>query len=148
MYRDFTYIDDVIDAVVKLQKKINKILIYSILEEEPIKVNKFLEYIRENLNKKLIIQNVMKPKSDMSYTYSDKQTCIYLNLTKISLKDGVKKYVDWFKKYYLWRIKVKFGIIGLGRVVEKRVASVFLKEVKNAKVVAVYDIDRKKFKIY
>ena len=44
--------------------------------------------------------------------------------------------------------KVKFGIIGLGRVVEKRVASVFLKEVKNAEVVAVYDIDRKKFKIY
>ena len=40
--------------------------------------------------------------------------------------------------------KVKFGIIGLGRVVEKRVASVFLKEIKNAEVVAVYDIDRKK----
>ena len=40
--------------------------------------------------------------------------------------------------------KVKFGIIGLGRVIEKRVANVFLKEVKNAEVVAVYDKNKKK----
>ena len=40
--------------------------------------------------------------------------------------------------------KIKFGIIGLGRVIEKRVANVFLKEVKNAKVVAVYDKNKRK----
>ena len=70
---------------------------------KPIKVNKFLEYIRENLNNKLIIQNVVKPKSDMSYTYSDKNKLknLFKFKPKKSLKDGVKKYVDWFKKYYL-----------------------------------------------
>ena len=71
MYRDFTYIDDVIDAVVKITKKnTNKNFnLFNIGRGKPIKVNKFLEYIRENLNKKLIIQNVMKPKSDMSYLF-------------------------------------------------------------------------------
>lgn len=39
---------------------------------------------------------------------------------------------------------VKFGILGLGRVVEKRVCSVFANEITNAKVVAVFDKDKKK----
>jgi len=40
---------------------------------------------------------------------------------------------------------IKFGILGLGRVIDIRVANVFLdKEVKNSKVVAVYDKDKKK----
>ena len=40
---------------------------------------------------------------------------------------------------------IKFGILGLGRVVDIRVANVFLdKEVTDSKVVAVYDKDKKK----
>jgi len=105
LYRDFTYIDDVIDAVVKITKKNNNknFNLINIGGGKPIKVNKFLEYIRENLNNKLIIQNVVKPKSDMSYTYSNnnKLKNLFKYKPKISLKDGVKKYVDWFKKYYL-----------------------------------------------
>ena len=41
--------------------------------------------------------------------------------------------------------EIKFGILGLGRVVDIRVARVFLNnEVNNSKVVAVYDKDKKK----
>ena len=39
---------------------------------------------------------------------------------------------------------VKFGIFGLGRVVEKRVYSVFVSEITNSKVVAVFDKNPKK----
>jgi|TARA_Y100000294_G_scaffold177753_1_gene204627 predicted dehydrogenase len=41
---------------------------------------------------------------------------------------------------------IKFGILGLGRVVDIRVAKVFKSEVKQSKVVAVYDKDKKKNK--
>ena len=44
---------------------------------------------------------------------------------------------------------VNFGILGLGRVVEKRVANVFLKELHGSKVTNIFDIDinkKKKFK--
>ena len=40
---------------------------------------------------------------------------------------------------------VKFGIFGLGRVVEKRVYSVFVSEITNSKVVAVFDKNPKKY---
>ena len=39
---------------------------------------------------------------------------------------------------------VKFGIFGLGRVVENRVYSVFVSEITNSKVVAVFDKNPKK----
>ena len=40
--------------------------------------------------------------------------------------------------------KIKFGILGLGRVVENRVFKVFKNELKNSKVVSVFDKDKKK----
>ena len=43
---------------------------------------------------------------------------------------------------------ITFGILGLGRVVEKRLLSVFLKELKNAKVNIVYDKDKSKTNKY
>ena len=43
-------------------------------------------------------------------------------------------------------IYVNFGILGLGRVVEKRVGNVFLKELKGAKVTNIFDIDISKKK--
>ena len=42
--------------------------------------------------------------------------------------------------------KVKFGILGLGRVIEKRVAKVFSKELKHSRVSAVFDRNKKKNK--
>ncbi len=41
---------------------------------------------------------------------------------------------------------VNFGLLGLGRVVEKRVAEVFLKELRNAKIKNIFDKDKKKIK--
>ena len=41
---------------------------------------------------------------------------------------------------------VNFGILGLGRVVEKRVANVFLKELKGSKVKNIFDINKSKKK--
>ena len=40
--------------------------------------------------------------------------------------------------------KVKFGLFGLGSVVEGRVKNVFLKELKDSIITAVFDKDRKK----
>ena len=39
---------------------------------------------------------------------------------------------------------VSFGILGLGRVVQKRVATVFLNELKNSEVIGVFDKNIKK----
>ena len=43
---------------------------------------------------------------------------------------------------------ITFGILGLGRVIEKRVANVFLKELNNSKIIGVFDKDKKKNNFY
>ena len=43
---------------------------------------------------------------------------------------------------------MNFGILGLGRVIEKRVFNVFQKELKNSKVVCVFDKDKRKNNVY
>ena len=43
---------------------------------------------------------------------------------------------------------IKFGILGLGRVVENRVFKVFKNELKNSKVVSVFDKNNKKNEKY
>ena len=42
--------------------------------------------------------------------------------------------------------KVKFGIIGLGRVFDTRVSDVFLNELKNSEIIAICDKNKKKLK--
>ena len=44
--------------------------------------------------------------------------------------------------------KVSFSILGLGRVIEKRVFQMFKKEIKNGFVKTVFDINKKKTKKY
>jgi len=46
------------------------------------------------------------------------------------------------------RKNIKFGILGLGRVVENRVYKVFKNELKNSQVVSVFDKNKKKKKKY
>ena len=86
LYRDFTYIDDVIDAVVSIAKKKNTKKNYNLLNigrGKPIKVNRFLKYLKNNLNKKLIMNNVVKPKSDMSLLIQIIESLkIYLSLNQ------------------------------------------------------------------
>ena len=42
--------------------------------------------------------------------------------------------------------KIKFGLLGLGNVVQGRVKNLFTKELKNCSVKAVFDKDKKKIK--
>ena len=44
--------------------------------------------------------------------------------------------------------KINFGLLGLGRVVEKRIVDVFKKELNNSKIISVFDKDKKKNKFY
>ena len=39
---------------------------------------------------------------------------------------------------------IKFGILGLGRVIENRIYNVFKNELKNSKIVSVFDKNKKK----
>jgi len=120
MSRDFTYIDDVVDAVIKCAFKVatpnlpnrdqsedpshssSPHRIFNIGKGEPIELDEFVEILEINLGKKA--KKVMMPmqSGDVKETLSDctalKEWINYKPST--SIKTGVSKFIDWFKVYY------------------------------------------------
>lgn len=115
MERDFTYVDDVISAIEKLinqppKQQNNKLTLseanYQILNignNQPVMLEDFVKVIENACNKKAIIKYLPMQDGDVLKTYADiddlyKKTS-FKPLTK--LEDGIGKFVDWYKSYYL-----------------------------------------------
>ena len=111
MSRDFTYIDDIVDGIVKLLETSNEKLfsssknlyeIFNIGNDNTVNLNYFISIIEKSIGKKarknyLEVQpgdvqrtsaNIMKIQSKVNF------------LPKTKIEDGIPKFVDWYKKYY------------------------------------------------
>ena len=104
--RDFTFIDDVVDAILMLEnnfKKINSTFeIFNIGASKPIKLKFFLSEIEKNLGKKARIRKVPFQKGDVintrASTYKLKKITGFKPKVNISL--GIKYFVKWYKDFY------------------------------------------------
>lgn len=106
MYRDFTYIDDIVDGIVKsldfIPKKEVPYSIYNIGNNKPIKLNYFIELLEKYTNKKAKINYKEIQKGDLIKTNAD------INLItneigynpKVKIEVGLKNFVEWYKYYY------------------------------------------------
>jgi len=117
-YRDFTYIDDVVDIIFKLSKiKIKKekqqnfedssnsksrFKIFNVSSGKKIYLKKFLEIIEKNLDKKAIVKFLPLQRGDVVQTMSSKKKIKeFINLKpSISVQTGIKKFIFWFKQYH------------------------------------------------
>ncbi|OUJ19309.1 Nucleoside-diphosphate-sugar epimerase [Methanonatronarchaeum thermophilum] len=103
--RDFTYIQDVTKANIELiSKKEAQGEIINIGSGENISIKKLAkEIIKEtNLEKEPIYSE--KKKGDVKNTYADiKKAKKLINYEpKFGIKEGIKKYIDWYKKNKDW----------------------------------------------
>lgn len=120
MIRDFTYIDDIIDGVIRVidnppksndswnSKKHDPssstapYKIYNIGNSSPVELKDFISEIEKCCNKKAIIYMQQMQLGDVYQTNAD-TSLLQIGLKyqpTTSIKQGVKKYVEWFKSYY------------------------------------------------
>ena len=120
MYRDFTYIDDVVNGVIKVNDKIPsenqefdhknptpgasscRFKIFNIGNSSPVKLTDFISTIEKKLNKKAIKKFENIQLGDVQKTFSDSNA---LNkwidfIPNTNLDEGVSKLVDWYLDYY------------------------------------------------
>ncbi|MES2454297.1 MAG: NAD-dependent epimerase [Bacteroidota bacterium] len=120
MGRDFTYIDDIIEGVVKVIKSPSKpsstwnsevpdpasscvpYRIYNIGSSSPVKLLDYIETMESALGKKAIKEllpmqpgDVLNTSSDMSDLEND-----FGYKPSMSLTEGLKIFADWYKEYY------------------------------------------------
>ena len=120
MYRDFTYIDDVTEAIIKLlfipplshndKKDIHpseiKIAtpyrVINIGNNTSIKLMEFIETLEKELNKKAIKIFDKMQLGDVKKTYADiKYIKKLINYEpKTSIKEGIRIFAKWYKNYY------------------------------------------------
>ena len=101
--RDFTYIDDIVDWIIKsLELKSHNYEIFNLWNDNPNELEDFISIIENTLWKKAIKNYMELQPWDVPATWADlTYTKEKLNWTpKIKLEDWLGKYIDWFKTYY------------------------------------------------
>jgi len=103
--RDFTYIDDIIQGVLLLLENETikeKYQLYNIGNSKPVKLLDFIEEIEKATNLKAIKEMMPMQPGDVNATWANvddlKEKFGYA--PKVSISQGVKKFVAWYKSYY------------------------------------------------
>ena len=106
-YRSFTYIDDVINNILLIKKKINKINLYkknvfNVGNPKMISLKKLIIELEKNLNVKFKKKFKNKQMGDVLNTRSNNkfENKIFRFKFETDFEKGVKKFTDWFSAYY------------------------------------------------
>ena len=105
-FRDFTYIDDIINGIKlilnKPPKKDIPFDIYNLGKGSSVSLLKYVKEIEKNIGKKAKFNMLSLQKGDVHKTHSSiKKTYRFFGYKpKITIKSGVKKFIDWYFNYF------------------------------------------------
>lgn len=120
MKRDFTYVDDIVEAIIRLIPKAPKpdpewsgmnpdpsssfapYRLYNIGNNKPVELLRFIEIIEEKTGKKAIKNFMAIQDGDVPETYADVEDLMREVDFKPStpIETGVGNFVDWYRDYY------------------------------------------------
>ncbi|MBT3177852.1 MAG: NAD-dependent epimerase [Desulfobacula sp.] len=120
MQRDFTYIDDIVEGVVRVMNNIPEAdpdwtsdtpnpstscvpyKLYNIGNNQPVALMAFIEAIENAIGKKAVKEYLPLQPGDVPATYADVNDLIKDTGFKpsTSIVDGINNFVKWYKKYY------------------------------------------------
>jgi UDP-glucuronate 4-epimerase len=115
MLRDFTYVDDVVEGVVRLLDKppastssnasegpSPRYRIYNIGNNQPVELLKLIRVLEEKIGRKATIRFLPMQPGDVPATYADieelSRSIDYRPSTPI--EEGVSRFVDWYRSFY------------------------------------------------
>jgi len=117
MQRDFTYIDDIIEGIVrvidnppksnpdwdgKVSESIAPYKVYNIGRGKPVKLMDFIEAIEKELGKEAKKNLLPIQPGDVPSTWTD-TTDLEKDLgykPKVDVKEGIRKFIDWYRWFY------------------------------------------------
>jgi UDP-glucuronate 4-epimerase len=120
MVRDFTYVDDIVEGVVRVVMKVAEpnpdwdgtqpdpasspapCRVYNIGSNSPVKLMDFVHEIEKNLGKKAELNLMPFQLGDFHKSHADVSDLIkdFGYKPKFNVQTGVKNFVDWYTSYY------------------------------------------------
>jgi len=120
MQRDFTYIDDIVEGVVRVMghppepnsnwngdtpdpgSSYTKYRIYNIGNNQPVRLTDFIAAIEKALGKKAIRELLPMQPGDVPATYADVDALVedvgFKPATR--LEEGIDQFIQWYRQYY------------------------------------------------
>lgn len=102
MFRDFTYIDDIIDGAISALDKAYPYEIFNLGNSQTVELEYFIKLIEENLKKKAEKKYMPMQPGDVKKTFANinkaKKMLNFNPQTKI--EQGIKNFINWYKEYY------------------------------------------------
>lgn len=120
MLRDFTYVDDIVEGVIRVMDRVAVLdedwdaevpnpatssaayRVYNIGNSTPVKLMNFIHALEESCGKEAVKEYLPMQPGDVYQTNAD-TTRLYREMDykpKTPLREGVEKFVRWYKKYY------------------------------------------------
>ncbi len=100
--RDFTYVDDIVEAIVRVIKKPLKSEVINLGNSTPTTVLQLVRTIEKHVGRKAKIVKKPLPRGDVPVTYANinkaKRLLMWKPTTKIN--NGIKQVVDWYKSKF------------------------------------------------
>lgn len=97
--RDYTYITDIVSGILSALDKNLGFEIINLGNNQAVELRYFISLIEKELGKKARIKRMPMQKGDVPLTYADisKAKRILGYEPKVGIKEGVKRFVEWFK---------------------------------------------------
>lgn len=104
MWRDFTYIDDIVAGVLAaVDRPPEQHLIYNLGNNAPVKISDLVSHIETAAGKKAVLEFEPMQAGDVQTTFADieasKQRLGWA--PKTTIQAGVEKFVSWYRAYHL-----------------------------------------------
>jgi len=98
--RDFTYISDILDGIMKAIEKCNGYNIYNLGESNVIKLMELVSLIENNLNKKANIIKYPPQPGDVLITYADisKARKDLGYKPSVNIEEGISRFIRWYRE--------------------------------------------------
>ena len=109
MQRDFTFIDDIVDGILRVLEKppvVNDGYVphnlYNLGNAKPEKLTDFIGIIEATVGRKAVYDFQPLQPGDVPSTCADiAESTVDLGFVpKISIADGIPRFVSWYKKYH------------------------------------------------
>ncbi|MHA1677502.1 MAG: SDR family NAD(P)-dependent oxidoreductase [Promethearchaeota archaeon] len=97
--RDYTYVSDIVDGVVSALNKNFKFEIINLGNSNTVELNYFITVIEKLVGKRAKIKQYPPQKGDVPLTYADinKARNLLGYDPKISIEEGMRKFVEWYR---------------------------------------------------
>lgn len=100
--RDYTYITDIVDGVVRSIDRRHKYEVFNLGKGEGTSLKEFIGLVQKHVGKKAIIRVLPDQPGDVPYTCADvAKAQEYLGYrSKISFGEGIRRTAEWYKNAY------------------------------------------------